>query len=139
MSRAQGVTEAMGSWWRSTASASVLLLRRRLGRDLVLLCTWIVLAACACTIASAGPRLMVHTVDVGAQEAVAQAGPRADLVVQFPVGQQRPWILDKVVAPGDVVRVGKQNKDYPPAGLEQVLEGTAGTGGSQQTRCGPSE
>lgn len=139
MSRAQGVTEAVGSWWRSTASASVLLLRRRLGRDLVLLCTWIVLAACACTIASAGPRLMVHTVDVGAQEAVAQAGPRADLVVQFPVGQQRPWILDKVVAPGDVLRVASQIKDHLPPALQQVSQGTTVTVVSQQTDAAPSE
>ncbi len=98
----------------------------------MLLAAWIVLAAFACAIAIAAPRLMVHTVDVGAQEAVAEAGSRADVVVEFPTGVQRPWNLDKVVAPGDVLRVASTITDHLPRALRQVWQGTTVTVLGQQ-------
>lgn len=81
---------------------SLLLVRRRLRRDAALLLTLMVLVACATMLAVTVPRLVVGTVDAGAREEVAQAGPDADVLVLTTVGvasQYQPAIpTDQAIA-----------------------------------------
>ncbi|PKQ25512.1 MAG: hypothetical protein CVT64_09935 [Actinobacteria bacterium HGW-Actinobacteria-4] len=63
-----------------------LLVRRRLWRDRGLLASSALIVMLATLLAYAGPQLVLNTIDAGAQDAVLMAGPGADVVVGFPVG-----------------------------------------------------
>jgi len=71
---------------RSVTAAALRLTLRRARRDLPLLTVSGLLVAFVALLAIAAPRQVTNTVDRGAQQAVAMAGPQADLVVTVPLG-----------------------------------------------------
>ena len=75
---------ARGRW--GVLGGLVLLVRRRLWRDRWLVVSSALIVALATLLASAGPELVLRTIDDGAADAVTAVGPKGDLVVQFPVG-----------------------------------------------------
>lgn len=70
----------------STFAAALLLVTRRARRDLLPLVTFAALVCFVAVLAMAAPRIMLDALDGGAREAVADAGPAADVVVTTFVG-----------------------------------------------------
>jgi putative ABC transport system permease protein len=71
---------------RSVTAAALTLTLRRARRDVLLLTAWGLLVAFVAMLAVAAPRQLIDTVDRGAQQAVATAGSRADLVISVRLG-----------------------------------------------------
>ena len=72
---------------RSVTAASLTLTLRRARRDAALLAAWGLLVAFVALLAVAAPQQLGDTVDRGARQAVATAGPRADPIIRVQVGE----------------------------------------------------
>lgn len=98
---------------------TLLLLLRRVRRDVAILLVWIALVAFAVSLAVVQPRLLQATVDAGARQAVADAGSSADVVVDADVsphdsGQRSP------VSPNDVEALAEAIPARLPPALKSV-------------------
>src|SRR6187402_1748800 len=69
-----------------TFGALGLLLRRRMWRDRWLVSSSTLIVALATLMACSGPALVARTIDDGAADAVASAGPAGNILVTVPVG-----------------------------------------------------
>src|ERR1700761_8956437 len=58
---------------------------RRARRDLAILLVWLAVVAFSVVLAVAQPRLLQHTVDTGARQAIAAAGSNTDVLVSMTV------------------------------------------------------
>ena len=87
----------------ATFGAGVLLTVRRAQRDAVLLLAWVLLVSLAGLLAIAVPRIVTGTVDEGARQAVAAAGPSADVTVLAAIGD--PKADGSLVTPQDALEI----------------------------------
>jgi putative ABC transport system permease protein len=114
---------SVGRLARSVLAALPLVTRRRARRDVVLLFAWTALVAFVVLLALAAPRQVTETIDRGARQAVADAGPASDILIRMPVGVPGPG-LPPVEAPGRVVGFAQGIEANLPAGIRQVYAGT---------------
>ena len=99
----------------------IALILRRLRRDLGQQLTILVLVALASALVVATPALIVERIDDGAREAVAVAGPRADVVVQADVGDPAQS-YSPVATPTEIVAVADGALDSLPPALAAVAK-----------------
>jgi putative ABC transport system permease protein len=114
---------SLGRVARSVLAAWPLVARRRARRDVVLLAAWTALVAFVVLLALAAPRQLTETIDRGARQAVADAGPASDILIRVPVGWPGPS-SPSVQAPGHVVEFADGIKAALPAGIRQVYAST---------------
>lgn len=114
---------SIGQATRSVLAALPLVTRRRARRDVVLLVAWTALVAFVVLLALAAPRQVTETIDRGAQQAVADAGPASDILIRVPVGV--PGLgLPPVEAPGQVVGFAESIEPNLLAGIRKVYAST---------------
>jgi putative ABC transport system permease protein len=89
----------------------------------VLLFAWTALVAFVILLALAAPRQLTETIDRGARQAVADAGPASDILIRVPVGLPGPG-LPPVEAPGQVVGFVQGIKQNLPPAILQVFGST---------------
>lgn len=116
---------------RSVTAASLTLTIRRARRDATLLAAWGLLVALVAMLAVTAPRMLSDTVDRGARQAVATAGPRADPVIRVPVGESKRALgrrpAGQPLEPAGVADlVASIEHDLPPA-IRLVSTGTTTT------------
>ncbi|GAB3607644.1 hypothetical protein GCM10027413_30530 [Conyzicola nivalis] len=105
---------------RSLVGATALLVRRRASRDAPLLVGWIALLCLATVLAVAVPRLVLDAVDRGAREAVAEAGPTADIIVRAQVGD--PNVASDFATLPAIVDLAATVPGNLPDGLARVTD-----------------
>ncbi|MEO6116141.1 MAG: FtsX-like permease family protein [Pseudolysinimonas sp.] len=96
-------------------SSGLLLVRRRVRRDLALVLCWVALLAFLVVLAAAAPRTLVSSVDQGARLFVADAGSRSDLIVRAPIGSSNP--TGSAVSPTDILAFTSTLRSALPPGL----------------------
>jgi putative ABC transport system permease protein len=111
---------------RSIFAGSLLLAWRRARRDLALVLVWTILLTVSAGIAVAAPRFVTSTVDAGAREAVAEAGPNADLIATTDVGAMRS---DRAYTapPAELEGVADSLRDNLPPGFDRAYSATTTT------------
>lgn len=110
---------------RATFGAGFTLTVRRARRDAVLLLAWILLVALTGLLAIAVPRIVTGTVDEGARQAVAAAGPSADVTVLAAIGD--PTADSSLVTPQDALGIADGLVDRLPPALATVAGQTVTT------------
>jgi putative ABC transport system permease protein len=108
---------------RSVLAALPLVTRRRARRDVVLLLAWTALVAFVVLLAVAAPRQVAGTIDRGARQAVADAGPSSDILIQVPVGFP-PEFSPPEEAPGHFLQFVKGIEPNLPSGIREVYGST---------------
>jgi len=78
--------EGGGTRNSGTFAAMGLLVRRRLIRDRWLVLSSALIVGLATVLSLSGPELVARTIDEGAADAVAGAGPAADIIIEVPIG-----------------------------------------------------
>lgn len=110
---------------RSLTASGALVVRRRARRDALLLLWLGGLVAVSAFLALAGPRVVLATIDSGAQDVVATAGARASVLFRVPTGDNEGYsTLGATVTPTDAFRTLAE--DLPgglPPGLRRVGSG----------------
>jgi putative ABC transport system permease protein len=112
--------------FRSLVGGTALLSWRRARRDLSLVIVWTVLLAVSAGIAVAAPRFIADTVDVGAREAVADAGSNADLIIATDVGATVSGRAP-TVPPAELGELADSLRDNLPTGLASAYLDTTVT------------
>jgi len=110
---------------RATFGAVTPLTIRRARRDGVLLVAWVLLVALTGLLAIAVPRIVTGTVDEGARQAVAEAGPSADVTLLAAIGD--PKSESTLVSAPDALEIAGDLVDRLPPALARVAGKTVTT------------
>ena len=114
---------SIGQAARSVLAALPLVTRRRARRDVLLLLAWTALVAFVVLLAVAAPRQVAGTIDRGARQAVADAGPSSDILIQVPVGLPEEFSPPEE-APGHFLQYVKGIEPNLPPGIREVYGST---------------
>jgi len=107
-----------GTTLRATFGATALLVRRRARRDLVLVSAWVLLVAFTGVLALVVPRAVSETLDEGARQTVAAAGPAADVLVRVAIGDPKNDL--STVTPQQALDIAEGIRGQLPPALERV-------------------